>query len=81
MAKQILDDPLSSNVTELKTKLAAWNEFLHSEIILRKEQSMKEQEGYKAMKELQVWRYVFSIFSAVSVLFLLPQDRCLEVSA
>ena len=52
-AKQILDDPFAPNTQELKTKLAALNEVLHSASFLMKEPSILEQESFKAIKELQ----------------------------
>lgn len=52
-AKQILNDSFAPNTQELKIKLAALNEVLHSVSFLMKEPSILEQEGFKAIKELQ----------------------------
>lgn len=43
---------------ELKIKLAAWNETLHSATILRREPSFQNKEAYKALKEITIYRYL-----------------------
>ena len=58
-ARLILDNsPNSTNNEVLKIKLAAFNEILHSRTILLKEPSMQEREGYKALKDIVIFRYL-----------------------
>ena len=58
-ARLLLDNSPDSTVTEiLKIKLAAFNELLHRRTILMKEPSIQEQEGYKALKDIVIYRYL-----------------------
>lgn len=49
---------IKAPTVELKTQLAAWNHTLHSGAMLRKEPSFAEKEGYEALKELTIQRYL-----------------------
>ncbi|KAG7004540.1 hypothetical protein G7Y79_00024g054900 [Physcia stellaris] len=49
---------LETPTVELKIQLAAWNHTLHSGTMLRKEPSFAEKEGYKAIVELTIYRYL-----------------------
>ena len=53
-AEQALEKPS----VEEKTKLAAWNETLHSFTFLRREPSFHEKEAYQALQKVMIFQYL-----------------------
>ena len=55
--REAAEEAIKAPTVELKMKLAAWNEALHSGVTLRREPTFEEKEAYEALETVTMYRY------------------------